>query len=77
MSATIHNPTTLGKFGAFVFAREPRQTGDNPRMTLAERFRAWRERRAAVAELSRLSDRCLADIGLTREGIEELVRAAH
>ena len=30
------------------------------------RFRAWRERRAALAELEMMNDRELADVGLTR-----------
>ena len=33
------------------------------------RFRAWREQRAALAELEMMSDRELADIGLTRSDV--------
>jgi uncharacterized protein YjiS (DUF1127 family) len=33
------------------------------------RFQAWRERQRAVAELSSLDDRALADIGLRRGDI--------
>jgi uncharacterized protein YjiS (DUF1127 family) len=40
---------------------------------LGRHFNAWRERRAAVNELSGLSDRELADIGLTRQEIPDLV----
>ncbi len=76
MSATIHNHTTLGKLGALVFARRAPVMGAERHDTLVNRFRAWRERRAVAAELHRLSDRCLADIGLTREGINEMLRAA-
>ena len=76
MSTTIHNPTTLGKLGALVFVRQAPITNAERRDTLVNRFRAWRERRAAAAELNRLSDRCLADIGLTRQGIDEMLRAA-
>jgi uncharacterized protein YjiS (DUF1127 family) len=32
-------------------------------------FRAWRERRAALAELEMMNDRELADIGLTRSDL--------
>jgi uncharacterized protein YjiS (DUF1127 family) len=32
----------------------------------AERWRAWREERRSLAELARLDDRCLEDIGLRR-----------
>ena len=76
MSTTIHNPTTLGKLGALVFARQAPIMDAERHDTLANQFRAWRERRAVAAELSRLSDRCLADIGLTRQGIDEMLRAA-
>ena len=37
--------------------------------------REWRERNRARHELQRLSDRDLADIGLTRGSIESAVRA--
>jgi uncharacterized protein YjiS (DUF1127 family) len=33
------------------------------------RFRAWREQRAALAELEMMSDRELADMGLTRSDL--------
>ena len=36
--------------------------------------REWRERNRARHELQRLSDRDLADIGLTRSSIESAVR---
>lgn len=76
MSATIHNHTTLGKLGALLFARQTPIMDAERHDTMVNRFRAWRERRAVSAELHRLSDRCLADIGLTREGINEMLRAA-
>jgi len=76
MFSTIHNPTTLGKLGALVFARQAPIMDAERHDTLVNQFRAWRERRAAAAELNRLSDRCLADIGLTRQGIDEMLRAA-
>jgi len=76
MFSTIHNPTTLGKLGALVFARQAPIMDAERHDTLVNRFLAWRERRAAAAELHQLSDRCLADIGLTRQGIDEMLRAA-
>jgi uncharacterized protein YjiS (DUF1127 family) len=36
---------------------------------IGERFQAWRERERAIAELSGLDDRMLADIGLHRGDI--------
>jgi uncharacterized protein YjiS (DUF1127 family) len=36
---------------------------------IGSRFQAWRERQRAVAELSSLDDRALADIGLRRGDI--------
>jgi uncharacterized protein YjiS (DUF1127 family) len=36
-------------------------------------FRAWREQRAALAELVMMSDRELADIGLTRSDVPRVV----
>jgi uncharacterized protein YjiS (DUF1127 family) len=36
---------------------------------VGERFQAWRERERAMAELSGLDDRMLADIGLNRGDI--------
>jgi uncharacterized protein YjiS (DUF1127 family) len=76
MFTTIHNPTTLGKLGALVFERQAPIADAKRHDTLVNQFRAWRERRAVAAELNRLSDRCLADIGLTREGVDEMLRAA-
>jgi uncharacterized protein YjiS (DUF1127 family) len=37
-----------------------------PLWRAAERWRAWREERRALAELARLDDRCLEDVGLRR-----------
>ena len=41
---------------------------------LAGRYRAWRQRRLAVAELQALDDRILRDIGLSRDDVARLVR---
>ena len=42
--------------------------------TITRRVRRWQERNRARRELYSLSDRGLADIGLTRSGIEAAVR---
>ena len=41
---------------------------------IAEKVSAWRRYRASVRELSRLTDRELADLGLTRSDIEPVAR---
>ena len=53
--------------------------GRNPRTRetfarLAGSVSQWFERRRTIAELSRLDDRLLADIGIVREDIPEAVR---
>ena len=40
-------------------------------------FRAWREKRAALAELEMMSDRELADIGLSRADLHRVFDPAH
>lgn len=40
---------------------------------LSSAFRVWNDKRVTRSELEMLSDRELADIGLTRGGIERLV----
>jgi uncharacterized protein YjiS (DUF1127 family) len=42
--------------------------------TISEKLQAWRRFRDAVRELSQLSDRELADIGVRRGEIEFIVR---
>jgi uncharacterized protein YjiS (DUF1127 family) len=42
--------------------------------TIAEKLNAWRRYREAVRELSRMSDRELADIGIRRGDIEFIAR---
>ena len=44
--------------------------------TISEKLQAWRRYRDAVRELSQLSDRELADIGVRRGDIEEVARQA-
>ena len=43
-------------------------------LAAAARYRAWRKRRVAVAELLALDDRTLRDIGLSRGDVARLVR---
>ena len=43
-------------------------------LAAAARYRAWRQRRIAVAELLALDDRTLRDIGLSRGDVARLVR---
>ena len=44
--------------------------------TIPEKLNAWRRYRDAVRELSQLSDRELADIGIRRGHIGEIARLA-
>jgi uncharacterized protein YjiS (DUF1127 family) len=74
MTTNIHSQALLGKFSEMLFTRQPLYTGAPKHSSLLDNFRAWRERRAAIAELSNLSDRDLADIGLTRQEIPNAVR---
>lgn len=81
MSGSIHTQSSrslsLGKIGSLLFTRQPRirdaKTHPGIISGLAHSFSAWRARRAAIVELSGLSDRELADIGLTRQQIPEAV----
>jgi uncharacterized protein YjiS (DUF1127 family) len=82
MSGSTHNQSSsllsLGKLGNLLFARQTpmRNAETHPAIftEFARRFNAWRDRRAAAAELYGLSDRELADIGLTRLQIPEVVQ---
>ena len=42
--------------------------------TISEKLNAWRRYREAVRELSQLTDRELADIGIRRGDIEDIAR---
>ncbi len=44
--------------------------------TMSQKLQAWRRFRDTVRELSRFSDRELADIGIRRGDIEEVARQA-
>ncbi len=43
-------------------------------VNIIESFRRWRARAAAAAALSRMDDRILADIGVSRSDIPKVVR---
>jgi uncharacterized protein YjiS (DUF1127 family) len=73
MTTITHDHSPLGKLGALLFVRQTPITNAERHNSLVESFKAWRERRAAIAELQSLSDRNLADIGLTRDGISGMV----
>lgn len=74
MTANIHNAFSLGKFGEFVFARQTPCLAAERHPSLRGSFKSWRRRRAAERELSRLTDRELADIGVSRDNIGKAVR---
>ena len=69
MSSTIRNHTALSKMGSLVFARQTPLLAAERHASLLSNLRNWRARRAAAAELNALSDRSLADIGVTRDEI--------
>jgi uncharacterized protein YjiS (DUF1127 family) len=75
MATNIHNQPSLGKFGELVFTRQTPQVEAERHKSLLDGFKAWRKSRAAEAELANLSDRDLADIGLSRGEIGNVVRA--
>jgi uncharacterized protein YjiS (DUF1127 family) len=72
MATNIPSPSSLSKLTDMIVARNtPKQAAAK---SLAARVSAWRRQRQAEAELARLSDRELADIGLTRQSISTAVR---
>jgi uncharacterized protein YjiS (DUF1127 family) len=74
MSSTIRNQDNLSRIGSLVFARQTPHVAAERHASLLNKLRDWRARRAAAEELSALSDRSLADIGLTRDDIPTVVR---
>jgi uncharacterized protein YjiS (DUF1127 family) len=74
MTTRTYNQSSLGKFGALLFARQTPFVAAERHPGILAQIKAWRERRVAAAELSRLSDRDLADIGLNRQEIPAVVR---
>jgi uncharacterized protein YjiS (DUF1127 family) len=82
MTKSNHNQVSgalsLNKFGNLFFARQTAFHGAATHSSvfskIGDLFQAWRAQRAAAQELSGLSDRELADIGVTRQNIPTLVR---
>jgi uncharacterized protein YjiS (DUF1127 family) len=74
MSSNITNPSSLSKLGGLLFTRSAAYNAAPRHKGFLEAFKAWRARRAAENELYSLSDRDLADIGLTRYDIPYAVR---
>lgn len=69
------NAQTTKAADAFLF-NEPHASRTGLMLSLAHAFRAvseWSQRRRTVAELNALSDRELADIGITRGDIGAIV----
>jgi uncharacterized protein YjiS (DUF1127 family) len=74
MASTINNHFSLSKIGELLFARQTPAVAAETHKGLTGWFTDWRGQREAANELSRLSDRELADIGLTRQEIPAVVR---
>ena len=73
MTTHIHNHSSLSKITDLLFARQTPYVSAEQHKGLLNSLKAWQTRRAAEAELNRLSDRDLADIGLTRQQIPEVI----
>ncbi len=73
MTTNIHN-SSLSKISDLLFVRQTPAVAAETHTGLTGWFSNWRQRRNATAELSNLSDRELADIGLTRQEIPHAVR---
>ena len=73
MSSIFRNHATLSKFGALAFVRQTPYLAAERHPSLLNELRDRRARRAAAEELGALSDRSLADIGLTRADIPGIV----
>ncbi len=74
MTTNIHSNHALGKLGDLLFARQTPVVAAEKHKGFLASIKAWNQYRAAEAELAGLSDRDLADIGLTRQGIRSAVR---
>ena len=74
----VSGALSLGKFGDLIFTRQAPVGGANTHRSIVSavigRLQNWRAERAASAELAGLSDRALADIGISREQISSLTR---
>lgn len=73
MTTNIQNSSTFGKVGALLFARQTPMVAAERHSSLLASLKSWRARRAAQTELSNLSDRELADIGVSRQQIPEVI----
>jgi len=73
MAINIPSTSPLGKLTDMFSTRTSAERAAAP--SLVTRLAAWRRQREAEAELARLSDRELADIGITRQSIRMAVRA--
>ena len=73
MATQNYNSFSLGKVGSLLFVRQTPMFAAKRHPTLLGSLKAWRERRAAKAELASLSDRELADIGISRQDISSVV----
>jgi hypothetical protein len=69
--ASIINNSSLGKIGDLLFVRQ------TPALNAETHKGIVTRRRKAEIELSRLSDRELADIGLTRQQIPGVINRVH
>jgi len=74
MATNISDQLGLSKFGALLFSRQTPMVAAERHPSLLTQLSKWHKRRAAEIELSGLSDRELADIGLTRQEIPVVVR---
>ena len=74
----VSSAMSLGKFGDLIFTRQTPVSGvkthESIFSAIVGRLQNWRAERAAAAELAGLSDRELADIGISREQISSLTR---
>lgn len=73
MTTNIYNSFSLGKVGTLLFTRQTPMVAAERHPTLLGSLKAWRARQVAKAELASLSDRELADIGVTRQEISSVV----
>jgi uncharacterized protein YjiS (DUF1127 family) len=74
MATNMNSRFSLSKFGEFIFARQTPYMEAETAPGIVDSLKAWWGRRSAEAELNRLSERDLSDIGLTRQGIRNAVR---
>jgi uncharacterized protein YjiS (DUF1127 family) len=73
MFTAIQDRNPLSDVAAFFFTRQKGYKTAKRHPSLVSSLHIWHVRRAAVAELERLSDRTLADIGVARGEIPGIV----